>query len=233
MPTKHRRAHPCSAHAHRDGVIRGAEEDRESAKGRKQETEAKSIRLRVAARDTFAACQPSLSPSFVFFRPFAASRSSSTSRDVQVKRIPAADFNDRRESFPQNKAWTFHHASLTPWKAHPCSCPSRQRDPRRGRGSRKGNGNRRRRVSGSAWPRDTFAACCLSPPFFRASPFALRVFAILFQASAMFTLREYQRRISTTAGNRYAKQSVDAHHANLTYRKLTHVQQVSMPIATA
>ena len=24
---------------------------------------------------------------------------------------------------PQNKAWTFHHANLTPWKAHPCSAP--------------------------------------------------------------------------------------------------------------
>ncbi len=79
-------------HAHRHDVIRGAEEDRESA--RKGESASRRRRVSGSAwphATRFAACQASLS----FFRVFALSRFrdylSESIRDVHVKGIPAAE----------------------------------------------------------------------------------------------------------------------------------------------
>ncbi|MGI6416676.1 MAG: hypothetical protein ACOX1P_13475 [Thermoguttaceae bacterium] len=86
------------AHAHRDDVIRGAEEDRESAKGRKRETDGEEYQAprgrtrHVRSLPTVALPSFALSP----FRAFAI-LFPKASHDVQVKGIPAADFNDRRE----------------------------------------------------------------------------------------------------------------------------------------
>jgi hypothetical protein len=86
------------APAHRHDVFRGAEEDRESAKGRKRETDGEEYPAR-RCRTRQVRSQPTVAlPSFALspFRAFAIVFPKA-SHDVQVKGIPAADFNDRRE----------------------------------------------------------------------------------------------------------------------------------------
>ena len=97
------------AHAHRDDVTRSAEEDREIAKGRKRETDGKEYQAPRGRRTRHVRCLPTVAlPSFALspFRAFAI-LFPKASRDVHVKGIPAADFNDRRESFRKTKRGPF------------------------------------------------------------------------------------------------------------------------------
>ncbi len=91
------------AHAHRDDVIRGAEEDREIAKGENAKQTAKNIRLRVAAR-TFTACQPLLSL-FSRFRPFALRDPSFRKHSTmfKLKENTSGGFQRPPGMVPQNK----------------------------------------------------------------------------------------------------------------------------------
>ena len=148
------------AHAHRHDMIRGAEEDRESAKGRKRETDGEEYQAprgntrHVRSQPTVALSSFAFSPFRAFAIPFPKA-----SRDIQVKGIPAAE--------------TWYAGKLAHLRR---PCPSRRRDPRRGRESRKRERaktrNRRRTVSGPAWPHAT-----RSQPANRRSPF-FRLFAL-------------------------------------------------------
>ena len=80
------------AHAHRHDVIRGAEEDRESAKGRKRETDGEEYQA-PRGRTRHLRCLPTVAlPSFALspFRAFAI-LFPKASHDIQVKGIPAAE----------------------------------------------------------------------------------------------------------------------------------------------
>ncbi len=141
-------------HADCDDVIRGAEEDRESAKGRRRNRRRRVSGSAWPHATRFAASQASLS----FFRVFALSRFrdplSKASRDVQVKGIPAAEVGIL-ESLPMFGV----HAD----------CDDVIRGAERiAKSERAKARNRRRRVSGSAWPHAIrFAASQPSLSFFR------------------------------------------------------------------
>ena len=95
-------------HAHRDDVIRSAEEDRENAKGRNRETEGEEYQA-PRGHTRHLRCLPTVAlPSFALspFRAFAILFPKAF-HDVQAKGIPAADFNDRRESFRKTKRGPF------------------------------------------------------------------------------------------------------------------------------
>ncbi len=89
-------------HAHRHDVIRGAKRIAKARKGESGEQTAKSIRLRVAARDTFRSL-PSVALLLSRFRPFAISRLS---------------FREHPAMFTLRE---YQRRKLAPWKAYPCS----------------------------------------------------------------------------------------------------------------
>ena len=80
------------APAHRDDVTHGAEEDRESAKGRKRETDGEEYPA-PHGRTRHVGCQPTVALPFFAFSPFRAFAIlfPKASHDVQVKGIPAAE----------------------------------------------------------------------------------------------------------------------------------------------
>ena len=79
-------------HAHRDDVIRGAEEDREIAKGRKRETDGEEYQA-PRGRTRHVRCLPTVALSSFALSPFRvfAILFPRASHDVQVKGIPAAE----------------------------------------------------------------------------------------------------------------------------------------------